>query len=338
MTGHSTGDLQRPRTTDFVAEAARELAAGDAAAAVRSLREASESEPESLRLHFTLGLVAWRLGELEQALTILRQCHEHDPMNGTVAEIVASLYAQAGNLSESLYFGKMSTALGVAPELAALVPEFFPSFGKAFLSIREKPLLARARMLVSSGRIAEAADVGRQHLALNPGDGEARQFLGETLLRLGAAAAAAETLRPAVEASEATAAMLSLHGRALAAVGEATAARQSHDAACALAPDDAAIVTAQLADAPWLGAEPSEIAVRAAAWTQSYSPARQHVARALPAGKLAIGYLVSRLPDPRDAAAVHAVASAHDRSRVSVLGFGIGAQSWSENAGLSGAF
>ena len=338
MTADSADELRRPRTKDLVAEAARQLAAGDAAGSVRSLREASESEPESLRLHFMLGLVAWRLGELEQALTILRQCHEHEPMNGTVAEIVASLYAQAGNLSESLYFGKMSTALGVVPELAALVPDFFPSFGKAFLSIREKPLFARARMLVSSGRIAEAADLGRQHLSLNPGDGEARQFLGETLLRLGAAAAAVETLRPAAEAPDATAAMLSLKGRALAAVGEGAAARQSHDAACALAPDDAAIVTAHLADAPWVGADASEIAVRAAAWAQKFSPPSRHAPRALPAGKLVIGYLLSRLPDPRDAAAVHAVASAHDRSRVSVLGFGIGAQSWPENAGLSGAF
>ena len=338
MTAEFAGDLEQRPATDLVAEAARQLAAGDAAAAVQSLRKASESDPESLRLHFTLGLVAWRLGELEQSLTILRQCHEHEPMNGTVAEIVASLYAQAGNLAESLYFGKMSTALGAVPELAELVPDFFPSFGKAFLSIREKPLFARAKMLLGSGRISEAADLARQHVSLNPGDRDARCFLGETLLRLGAAAAAAETLQPVAEAADAAAPALSLYGRALAAVGEADSARRSHEAACALAPDDAAIAAARLADAPWLGEDAQEIGARTAEWARKFCPPQQGTARAVATGKLVIGYLVSHLPDPRDAAAVHAVASAHDRARVTVLGYGIGAQSWAENAALGGAF
>jgi predicted O-linked N-acetylglucosamine transferase (SPINDLY family) len=54
--------------------------------------------------------------------------------------------------------------------------------------------------------------------------------------------------------------------------------------------------------------------------------------------KLVVGYLVSRLADPRDAAAIASVAAAHDRSRVTVVAFGSGAQSWPENAALSGAF
>jgi predicted Zn-dependent protease len=210
MAADAAGDLGTRPTVDLVAEAGRELASGDAAAAVAALRAASIADPDSLRLHFMLGLVAWRLGELEQSLATLRQCHEREPMNGTVAEIVASLYAQAGNLGESLYFGKMSTALGAAPDLAELVPDFFPSFGKAFLAIREKPLFARARMLVGAGELREAVELARQHVSLNPGDRAARLFLGEILLRLGAAAAAAEALQPAAESADASAAALSL--------------------------------------------------------------------------------------------------------------------------------
>ena len=42
--------------------------------------------------------------------------------------------------------------------------------------------------------------------------------------------------------------------------------------------------------------------------------------------KLVIGYLVSAFVDPEDAVAVAAVARAHDRAQVTVLGFGLGSQ------------
>ena len=51
-----------------------------------------------------------------------------------------------------------------------------------------------------------------------------------------------------------------------------------------------------------------------------------------------IGYLVSAFIDPDDAVAVAAVAHAHDRAGVSVLGFGLGSQTAEQNARLIGAF
>ena len=51
-----------------------------------------------------------------------------------------------------------------------------------------------------------------------------------------------------------------------------------------------------------------------------------------------IGYLVSAFVDPDDACAVAAVAHAHDRSRVTVLGFGLGSQTGEQNGSLVGVF
>src|SRR5580704_12834285 len=130
-------------TPDNVTEAAGHLAAGDAQAALDALRGAAEANAGSLRLRCLAGLIAWRLGDVQQALTVLRACHDEVPMNGSIAEVLASLYAQAGNLAESLYLGKLSTALGPVAEFAELVPPSFPSFGAAFLVIRERPLFAR---------------------------------------------------------------------------------------------------------------------------------------------------------------------------------------------------
>ncbi|MGH7123323.1 MAG: hypothetical protein ACREFI_03045, partial [Stellaceae bacterium] len=50
------------------------------------------------------------------------------------------------------------------------------------------------------------------------------------------------------------------------------------------------------------------------------------------------GYVLSALVDRRDTAAIAAVAQAHDRSRTTVIGYGIGAQSWRENTPFNGAF
>jgi predicted O-linked N-acetylglucosamine transferase (SPINDLY family) len=326
-----------PATSDLVAEAAGLLAAGDAEAAIEILQRASAVDPQSLRLQLVTGIVAWRLSNLEQALAVLHACHEQDPMNGTIAEVLAALVAQAGDLVESLYFGKIATALGPKAGYAELVPSFFPTFGEAFLSIQERPLFARAKLMASSGQLSVAIDFASQHVSLNPGDDEARQFLVDGLLRIGAAAAAVQVLRPVARA-DAPAELLSRYARALAAVGEATEARKYHEAACAVAPADATVAAAAVADALWLEAGSDAGTARAADWARRFCPARKPAALTRGTGKLAIGYLVSALADPQDAAAVAAVARAHDRSRFTVIAYGRGAQSWPENAMLSGAF
>ena len=323
---------------DLISQAGAHLAAGDAQAALDALRSVAETDGASLRLRFLTGLIAWRLADVQQALTVIRACHDDAPMNGTIAEVLASLFAQAGNLAESLYFGKLSTALGSVAEFAELVPPNFPSFGIAFLSIRERPLFARAKLLVNGGQLIEGLDLARQHLSLNPRDDEARLFLGEGLLRAGGAAAAASALAPLATAAAASPAPLSLYARALAAVGEGAEAGDFHDRACAEAPDDTGLAAARLADSLWIAHDRASVAAWIGDWVDRLSPPRKLAARPSTQPKLVIGYAVSALADHRDAGAIAAVAQAHDRSRVVVMGYGIGAQSWPENAVLSGAF
>jgi glycosyltransferase involved in cell wall biosynthesis len=218
------------------------------------------------------------------------------------------------------------------------VPPYFPSFGAAFLAIRERPLFARARMLVNGGKLMDSLDLARQHVALNPGDHEARIFLGEGLLRAGGAAAAASALAPIAEASQAPAPAMSLYARALAEVGEGGEARRYHAEACAAAADDAMIAAARLADGIWLDDDRQATAALASDWTLRFCAPRKAAARAPAQGKLVIGYAFSALADSRDAAAIAAVARAHDRAAVTVIGYGSGVQSWPENIALSGAF
>ena len=337
MSTETVATIPAAPAADAVGEAGRHLAAGDAQAALDALRGAAEAEGNSLRLRFMTGLIAWRLADVQQALTFLRECHEEAPMNGSVAEVLASLYAQAGNLAESLYFGKLSTALGGVAEFSELVPPNFPSFGIAFLAIRERPLFARAKMLVNGGQLLDGLDLARQHVSLNPRDDEARLFLGEGLLRAGGAGAAAGVLAPVATAGAASPTALSLYARALAAVGERDQARDYHERASAAAPADTNIAAARLADSLWIADDAAPVN----AWIADFVgrlPSPRKSARAPAQKKLVIGYVLSALPDPRDAAAIAAVAQAHDRAGTTVIGYGIGAQSWRENTPFAGAF
>lgn len=308
--------------------------AGEALARLRPLLVAAEP---TIGARFVLAMAAWRIERFDWALAVLRDCHAAAPDNGGIAEALASLLAQLGKLDESLFTAKLATALGNDEALATLVPKDYPGFDHAFLSIVDKPLLGKARTERAHGKLARATEFARQHLAIEPEHLEGRAFYADCLLRTGAAAAAVETLG-VLDDVTVPPDVASLCARALTAVGEREAAGDRHREALQAASEDAGIAAAQIADAPFLGIAAGEIERLAHAWTARFAlkpkPARKHII----GSKLVIGYLVSAFVDPEDAVAVAAVAQAHDRARVTVLGFGQGSQTAEPNRSLVGAF
>lgn len=309
----------------------------DAGEALARLKPLLAEPAPSLAARFVLAMAAWEIERFDWALTVLRECHAAEPDNGGVAEALASLLAQLGKLDDSLFTAKLATVLGNDPLLAALVPKDYPGFDRVFLGIVEKPLLGKARTAFAQGKLARAIEFARQHVAIEPEHIEGRAFYADCLLRAGAAASAVETLS-VLDETTLVPAIASLSARALTAVGERDAAIGRHREALQAAGDDAAIAAAQIADAPFLGMDAGEIERLARDWAARFSlspkPARKHIA----SRKLVIGYLVSAFIDPADAAAVAAVAQAHDRARVAVLGFGLGSQTAAQNESLIGVF
>src|SRR5271170_5748642 len=84
---------------DLVADAAAQLAADDIETAIATLQQAGADQTGEPRANLVMGLIAWRLADIERAIGIVADLHERAPMNGTVAEVLASLYAQVGNLN-----------------------------------------------------------------------------------------------------------------------------------------------------------------------------------------------------------------------------------------------
>jgi predicted O-linked N-acetylglucosamine transferase (SPINDLY family) len=234
--------------------------------------------------------------------------------------------------------GKLATALGGPRDFAELVPATFPAFEWAFFNIQEHPLLARAKLSLATGKLGQAIENARQHVALNAGHGEGRGFLAAALLRSAAAREAADVLCAAEGEARSSGYLASLYARALAAVGEIDEARRWHERAATLAAGDPAMAAARVADAFWLDDDAERRRTLAQDWIGRFCPAAKPRQWRRPEGKLVIGYFVPALADPLDAVAVAAAARAHDRSRVTVVGYGLGEQSWEENALLGGAF
>jgi tetratricopeptide (TPR) repeat protein len=322
-----------------VAEAAKHIAKRKIDEALALLAPILARDLPSLPAQFVLALAAWRMGRLDLAIERMNDCHEHWPMDGTVAEVLASLYAQSGNLVESLYMAKLATALGrIEATLAALVPDGFPSFEWAFLMIKERPLLGYARLALDAGDVAGAVAAGAQHLALFPDDREALAFHADALLRAGRASAAVEALQPVQAEIHDEPTLAAFYARSLAAVGESDIAASWYDGALAQAPADRAIAAWRVLDAAWLERDAVGCDARAEEWARRFCPEPRPRRLSAPAGKLIIGYLVAGLADPLDATAIAAVARAHDRAKVEVVAYGRGKQSSAENIQLSGAF
>lgn len=334
MAGHDNASTAH----DLVAEAARRLADHDEEGAIAALTTVATRGSDDPGLHFVTALVAWSLHDTAKALTVAKSCFERDPGNGTAAELVASLAAQVGDLVESLFYGKLAIALPPDQTMQSWLPAGFPLFDEAFLTIQDKPLLSRAKLLAAGGKLNDALDSARQHVEVAPDDAEGRKFYAGLLLRAGRAALAVEAIGPVVQSRGATPAAQSLLARSFAAAGEGAAAALWHDRACLAAPDDAEIAARRVADAPWIGVERQQYDAWVKEWLDRFSPPAKPRRRRPAGDKLVIGYLVSQFGDRRDAAAVAAVARAHTRPGVSVVGYGLGALSWAENAVLGGAF
>jgi len=328
-----------PSADDRLRDIVDHLDRDEAGQALELLNPLVSLEKPSLAARFVLAMTAWQLQRFDWALTVLSACHDEAPDNGGVAEALASLQAQLGQLEESLFTGKLATALGNDPVLAGLLPKAYPGFDHAFLSIVERPLLGKAHDALKQGKLAQAVELARQHVAIDPTHIDGRAFHAACLMRAGAAAAAVETLQPVIESGTLpNSALASLYARALAAVGERKDAAQWHENAVAAAPTDPALAAARIADAPFMGIDNNVMASMTRDWITRFAlapkPARKHST----GRKLVIGYFVSAFIDVDDAVAVAAVAQAHDRSRASVLGFGLGSQTAEQNVRLVGAF
>ncbi len=164
-----------------VAAALQAIVDEDFTASIEFLGEILEAEPRHPVALHVMGLVAIRLSEPGRAIELLKAAHELDPTCREHCDALAIVYAMVGNLQESLYHGKLSTALQPNEDYPGLLPEWLGDFESHFTSIEKSPLITTGNDLVIQGRFIDAAESFRKAVELNSKDVDAWRGLAGAL-------------------------------------------------------------------------------------------------------------------------------------------------------------
>lgn len=140
----------------------------------------SESGDKSVIYH-VMALVAVRMEELPKAIELLKKAHDLAPNVMEHAEALGVLYARIGNLGDSLYYGKLSTALNPGPNKDLLLPTWLGTFELSFSSADESPYLGRGYGALREGALKRALTEFQREAELHPNHGEPWRMLATTL-------------------------------------------------------------------------------------------------------------------------------------------------------------
>lgn len=288
-----------------------------------------ETDADDVRAMFVLGLAAFHQGDLATAATATHRAMETDGDVQELARVLSVYYALAGDVNNSLYFGKLSTALPAQAAYSDLIPASFPRFEVVFQNISESPLLERADQAAQRQAWADAEDWYRQHLTFRPDDRVALIGLAECLLATGNLQNAAESLRAARHVRPDDAGIAGMLAEVLAELGLYAESRACHRWATELAPADAAIHAAAAMDAladPEFPAD--QAAARLAGWGRRFGIADDGPAEpARPKDRLTIGYVVGDRGGTLLGSSLSTILAKHDPTRFQTVGFGLGALS-----------
>ncbi|MBV9862958.1 MAG: hypothetical protein JO267_12530 [Alphaproteobacteria bacterium] len=248
--------VDRPASAEEEAVAAvhRSLAALAERALDLALSEAEtglQRRPGFPAAFHALGLAALRLGRLGTAIGLFERAHAGDPATREHAEALAICYAAAGRLVDSLYYGKLATALPPSTMFAELLPEWMGNFADHFRAIEDDPLVARGRALLAGGRAEMAAVLFQQEIELDRNTPAAWRGLGQASLAAARPQDAVVAYRALCALRPDSAEDLSALGRALGATGRHEEALSCHRQACELSPDPglrAALIAACVAN------------------------------------------------------------------------------------------
>lgn len=286
-------------TEDLVALALQALADKQLGEAYALIEKISAIDPNSSLTRHLLGLLALYTSEPVEALRFFTDAHEAAPSIQEHAEALAITYARLGKLHDALYFAKLSPALSHS-QVPGLLPRWLGVFADHFLNIKADPLLQAALALQSEGKLAEAEQMFRREITLNPHSMDGWRGLAATLNALGRPFDALMALQGLVSAGAAKPWDFAAIGHTLARCGRHDEAAALYGRAVRQDPDDAGIGAARIADLRFNPAmTAAALSAAASAWRAGTAVAEKNVDppyfEPLEGRKLRVGLLSGRL-------------------------------------------
>lgn len=192
---------------------------GDLESAIRICKEIMQAAPDDPKPYFVMAIIAYKMKDLGQALHMAGVAHEMAPDIKEYMDILASISARAGRLTDAVYFGKLATSAesdpnlrgvlppqladlaasmkAAAPSMHALEGEGALNLGKYWVALREfgaelrinpenaMALIGLARSALAVGRQTQAIGALQTLLRLEPENMMAHALLARALVRVG---------------------------------------------------------------------------------------------------------------------------------------------------------
>ena len=149
----------------------------------RQLDEAWESidilrsqRPDAAEVLYLMGLAAVTLEEYGRGLLFIEEAHNQDPDCFEYSDVLANLHVRVGNLSEGVYFAKLSTTLEPHPYVRNLIPSDMANFFQSLEKTAIPRHLAFGFVSLHRHEYIEAAREYDRQIMLTPDDQQAYRY------------------------------------------------------------------------------------------------------------------------------------------------------------------
>lgn len=217
------------------------LMKGETDEALELCQQAARLEPLGLGHLYLLGLVSMSLKDLGRGIKFLEEGHRRAPNNKEFADALAALTARVGNMSDSIYYAKLSLVTDTDPALAKFAPTEFDDLDRNIAHAGVTTYFVDAQIAYHERDYSHCVDLCGKELAVHPDHAECHQLMGRAWTQLHEYDEAVAALSQARQLGPGDPANVLFLGDALMAAGRLDEAVRVYQEGIAANPDDVEI-------------------------------------------------------------------------------------------------
>jgi len=200
------------------------LMKGETDEALEHCQAAARENPLSLGHLYLLGLVSISLKDIGRGIKFFEEGHRRAPNNKEFVDALAALTARIGNMSDSMYYAKLSLVTDTDPDLSKYTPFEFEELERNLEHAGVSTYFVDATISYHERNYLECVDLCGKELAVHPENAECHQLMGRAWTHIHEYDEAVKSLTRAAELVPDEAANFLYLGDALMASGRLTEA------------------------------------------------------------------------------------------------------------------
>ena len=146
--------------------------------ALEHCQAAAREKPLGLGHLYLLALVSFSLKDIGRGIKFLEEGHRRSPNNKEFVDALASLTARVGNMSDSMYYAKLSLVSDTDPELSKYAPSEFGKPGSNLDNAGVSTYFVDATIAYHERDYVKCVDLCGKELVVHPDNAECHQLMG----------------------------------------------------------------------------------------------------------------------------------------------------------------